>query len=117
MESIFRNERFDICINAAGNGSVAFSIGNPKTDFEANTYHVIKILDAIRMYQSECKFLQISSVAVYGNPIKLPINECDNLNPLSAYGFNKLMSEMICKEYHTLYNLPIAIIRPFLYMV
>lgn len=112
-EAIFVVKQFDICINAAGSGNVAHSINNPIADFEANTNDVIKILDAIKKYQNVCKYLHISSAAVYGNPKRRPVNEREELNPVSPYGFHKLMSELICREYYNIYSLPITIIRPF----
>jgi UDP-glucose 4-epimerase len=112
-DTIFAKHKFDICINAAGSGNVAYSVENPLIDFEANTLDVIKILDAIRLYNPICKYIHISSAAVYGNPEKLPIAENDLLQPISPYGFHKQMSEIVCKEYASLYNIPIAILRPF----
>jgi len=113
FDSIFASQSFDICINASGSGNVSFSMHNPYSDFEANTLLVIKVLDTIRKYKPSCKFLHISSAAVYGNPKKLPIQEDDLLEPLSPYGYHKLMSEVICKEYCALYDLSIVIVRPF----
>lgn len=112
-DTIFTKYKFDICINAAGSGNVAYSVENPLIDFEANALDVIKILDAIRLYNPICKYIHISSAAVYGNPSKLPIKENDLLQPISPYGFHKHISETICKEYASLYNIPIAILRPF----
>ncbi len=113
FEKLFTSNTFDVCINASGSGNVGYSIENPLSDFEANTLAVFKILDCIKKHQPSCKYLHISSAAVYGNPIKLPINENDETNPLSPYGFHKLMSETICKEFHRLFGISIAIIRPF----
>jgi len=113
LDDLFRQFTFDICINAAGSGNVTYSVVYPLIDFEANVLDVMIILDSIRKYQPKCKYLHISSAAVYGNPTKLPINETDNLKPVSPYGFHKMMSENICREYHQLYDLPIVILRPF----
>jgi UDP-glucose 4-epimerase len=113
FEQLFISNSFDVCINASGSGNVGFSVENPLSDFEANALAVFKILDCIKKHQPSCKYLHISSAAVYGNPIKLPINENDGTNPLSPYGFHKLMSETICKEFHQLFGISIAIIRPF----
>jgi UDP-glucose 4-epimerase len=112
-DNLFGKNKFDLCINAAGSGNVAYSVENPLIDFEANALDVIKILDAIRVYSPSCKYIHISSAAVYGNPTKLPIAENDILQPISPYGFHKLISETICKEYASLYKIPIAILRPF----
>jgi UDP-glucose 4-epimerase len=113
FEEIFKSHKFTFCINASGSGDVGFSMKNPTIDFQSNTLSVSKILDAIRNFQPFCKYIHISSAAVYGNPIKLPIIESDYILPLSPYGFHKWMSEILCKEYASLYGLSIAIIRPF----
>ena len=112
-DSIFSKVQIDFCINAAGSGNVQTSITNPLLDFEFNTYDVVKILDAIRRNNTFCKYIHISSAAVYGNPKQLPITETDFLNPISPYGYHKLMSEIVCKEYAYYYGLKISIIRPF----
>jgi dTDP-glucose 4,6-dehydratase/UDP-glucose 4-epimerase len=113
FESIFKNNQFDVCINASGIGNVSMSLINPLNDFILNTYNVIKILESIRIYNSNCKFLNISSAAVYGSPNKLPIAENHNLNPLSPYGHHKLISEQICQEYYTLFNIQTCNLRVF----
>lgn len=113
FEQLFISNSFDICINASGSGNVGYSIENPLSDFEANSLAVFKILDCIKKHQPSCKYLHISSAAVYGNPINLPIIETDKLTPLSPYGFHKLISETICKEFYQLFGISIAIIRPF----
>lgn len=113
FEDVFSATSFDACINAAGSGNVGYSMQHPLSDFEANTYPVAKILNSINKHQPACKFIQISSAAVYGNPVSLPINEQQAANPVSAYGYHKQMSELLCREYHFVFGLPIAVMRPF----
>jgi UDP-glucose 4-epimerase len=113
FESIFEHQKFDVCINASGNGSVPISLNKPVFDFELNVSNTIKILDAIRIYNSECKFINMSSAAVYGNPSSLPITENIELKPLSPYGWHKLYAEQICKEYYYLYNIKTINLRLF----
>ena len=113
FEDIFIQNIFKVCINASGSGNVGYSIENPLGDFEANTLTVFKILDCIKKHQPNCKYIHISSAAVYGNPLKLPINENCKLSPISPYGFHKQMSEIICKEYSKLFGVNVTVIRPF----
>lgn len=113
FDGIIKGELFDACINASGSGNVNFSVTNPVDDFRANTFDTITILDAFRKYNTGCKYLHISSAAVYGNPVSNPINEENECKPLSPYGWHKLMAEQLCKEYHLLYHLPVVIVRPF----
>jgi len=113
FKEIFEKHSFDICINCSGASSVAESIQNPRRDFELNTMNVFKLLDAIRQFSPDCKFVQISSAAVYGNPVQLPVKETNELAPISPYGWHKLYSEQLCSEFVTLYNNKVAIVRPF----
>jgi UDP-glucose 4-epimerase len=113
FDTLFDNVKYDFCINAAGNGSVPVSIEKPLLDFDANCYDVIRLLQLIKDRCPKCKYIQISSAAVYGNPQSLPIQESDQLSPLSPYGWHKLIAEKLCEEYSTLHNLSIAVVRPF----
>jgi UDP-glucose 4-epimerase len=112
-EEIFSLHKFDICINAAGSGNVPHSMTHPLSDFEANTLDTIRILDAIRTYNPSCKYLHISSAAVYGNPEALPVKEDQSKTPLSPYGWHKLLAEQLCREFTEIYNISTAIVRPF----
>lgn len=112
-DSLFESLFYDFCINAAGNGSVPISIDKPLLDFDANCYDVIRLLQLLKDKSPKCKYLHFSSAAIYGNPISLPIKEDSLLAPLSPYGWHKLIAEKLCEEYSMLYNLSIAVVRPF----
>lgn len=111
--ALFRSNHFDVCINCAGAANVGDSLVNPLRDYTLNTYNVFKLLDAIRIYQPECKFINLSSAAVYGNPAHLPIGELSPAAPVSPYGVHKLQAEMIAQEFHTYYNIPTCSLRIF----
>ena len=112
-ETVFATDLPDVCINAAGSGNVPFSMEHPFVDFEANTLDTIRLLDTIRRIRPKCKYLHISSAAVYGNPDSLPLSEDHPCNPVSPYGYHKWMSELIAREYYSIFKVPVAIIRPF----
>lgn len=113
LDEVLGLQQFDVFINAAGSGNVSYSVTHPFIDFEANTLDVYRILDAIRRLQTSCKYIQLSSAAVYGNPVELPVKETAACQPVSPYGYHKLMAELVCREFYELYNVPVAIIRPF----
>jgi dTDP-glucose 4,6-dehydratase/UDP-glucose 4-epimerase len=113
LNELFSNYQFDYCINAAGSGDVNKSINQTYEDFDSNVSFTFKILDALRKTNSSCKYLHISSAAVYGNPVEIPICESHTLKPISPYGWHKLMSEQICQEHFELFGIHSAIIRPF----
>lgn len=110
---VFKQEEFDVCINASGIANVSLSMKNPLADFDANARNVFCILDCIRQYQSHCSFITLSSAAVYGNPERLPIKEVDALKPVSPYGFDKMISENICKLFSEIYGIKTSCLRLF----
>ena len=111
--ALFEKHSFDACINCSGAASVPLSLEFPMKDFNLNTVNVFKILEAIRTYQPKCKFVNLSSAAVYGNPTQLPITENVALQPLSPYGIHKLHAEQIGKEFHDFYAIPTCSLRIF----
>ncbi len=113
FKSIFAEYEIDACVYAGGNGSVPYSLEYPEIDFQLNTHTVNSLLAAILQHRPKCRFIHISSAAVYGSPSRLPISEDEAVNPLSPYGWHKYLSECICKKYNTLYNIPTCSIRVF----
>ncbi|WP_299226454.1 NAD(P)-dependent oxidoreductase [uncultured Psychroserpens sp.] len=110
---LFQLQKFDVCINCSGAASVPDSIKNPQRDFVLNTVNVFKQLDAIRKYNSDCKYINLSSAAVYGNPNYLPIDNMHPLQPISPYGKHKKMAEDICGSFYENYNLKTCNLRIF----
>ena len=86
---------------------------NPFHDFTLNTVHVFKILDSIDRHQPGCRFLNLSSAAVYGNPDSLPVKENAAVHPLSPYGWHKHFSEMLGKEFFITKKINCCSIRIF----
>jgi len=113
FNSVFQENKFELCINCSGAASVPNSMKNPMRDYFLNTVNVFKILEAIFKFQPDCKFLNLSSAAVYGNPQYLPVKETAIPNPLSPYGLHKLQAEHLCKEFSDFFNLKTCSLRIF----
>lgn len=113
FNKLFLNQSFDICINCSGAANVADSYIHPLSDYLLNTCNVAKILDAIRLHNSNCKFVNLSSAAVYGNPLSLPVHENIALQPLSNYGYHKKYAEEICNQYWNIYGIKSTTLRIF----
>jgi dTDP-glucose 4,6-dehydratase/UDP-glucose 4-epimerase len=113
FKEIFENESFDLCINCSGAASVPASLKSPLRDFRLNTNNVFEILEAIRKHNPSCKFINLSSAAVYGNPESLPIKESQPNKPVSPYGMHKFYSEQICYEFHRFFGLKTISLRIF----
>ncbi len=110
---VFRHTQYDLCVNCSGAASVPESLKNPLRDYYLNTVNVFKLLEAIRNEQTSCRFLNLSSAAVYGNPEKLPVSESAETLPLSPYGLHKLQSEQICREFYEFHKIPTCSLRIF----
>lgn len=113
FDDLLRNKKFDVCINASGSGNVFYSVQQPLSDFYFNTLSTIHILDGLRKYNKDCRYIHFSSAAVYGNPKSLPVKESDACHPVSPYGWHKYQSELICHEYSESFGLSCIILRPF----
>jgi len=103
----------DICVNCAGSASVPHSFENPFIDYELNTRIVFRILCAINKTSDKCKFINLSSAAVYGNPESNPIHVDAPRKPVSPYGNHKMMSELICNQFRDYFDVDTCSLRIF----
>lgn len=103
----------DVCIHCAGSASVGLSVTEPASDFYANTVLTFEVLNVLRLNAPECRFILLSSAAVYGNPQILPVNETQPAAPISPYGFHKLQCEQLCREFAGVYGMHTASMRIF----
>lgn len=113
FNQLFENAGFDYCLNCSGAASVPDSLRHPLRDFALNTFNVAKMLEAIRHYAPACRFITLSSAAVYGNPTRLPITEDTAGRPVSPYGQHKLMAETLCQEYYQHFGIATCSLRIF----
>jgi len=102
----------DVIIHTAAQVSVVNSIENPIYDAEINVFGTLNLLDAARKCNIR-RFIYISSAAVYGEPVYLPIDEKHPTNPMSPYGLSKLTGEKYTMLFHSLYELPVVCLRLF----
>jgi len=103
----------DAVFHAAGSGSVAPSYQNPLKDFHDNATTTADVLDFLRREAPGAVFILASSAAVYGVQGPGPIPENALPNPVSPYGFHKLMAEQLCHSANRNYGLRVVLIRFF----
>lgn len=102
-----------VFVHCAGRASVGLSITDPVSDFYGNTLLTLEVLNTLRVNAPQCKFVYLSSAAVYGNPQSLPVSEEHSPFPISPYGFHKLQGEQLCLEFSKVYGLATASARIF----
>lgn len=54
-----------------------------------------------------------SSAAVYGSPETVPVKEEAPVAPISPYGTHKLLCELLAREYHQMFQVPVVVVRLF----
>ncbi|WKT93361.1 NAD-dependent epimerase/dehydratase family protein [Brucella anthropi] len=110
---LFSSVRPDVCINCSGAAHVPSSFKDPLCDFEMNTASVYEMLAAISQHSPRTRFVHLSSAAVYGNPVCLPITESTPLDPVSPYGYHKRAAEQFCQEFSQIYDVRSVSLRIF----
>jgi UDP-glucuronate 4-epimerase len=105
LTELFRNEKFDFVVHLAAQPGVRYSIEKPDAYIQSNIIGYFNILEACRSYPVK-HLLYASSSSVYGNNIKTPFSEDDNVDrPLSLYAATKKSNELIAYTYSHLYQI------------
>ena len=112
MRSLVENIRFDLVFHFAAKALVPESVSNPGIFFERNVASGITMLEVLREAQIK-GFVFSSSAAVYGTPIRIPIEEDDPKSPVNSYGESKLIFEQILEWYVRAYDWSVIAFRYF----
>ncbi len=108
-----RHFRPDLVVHCAGTASVAASVQRPYTDFQSTVEVCAFVLNTLHDHAPGCKFILLSSAAVYGEPSTLPVSESTPCDPISPYGYHKWLCELLVREYRSLFNMNASSLRIF----
>ncbi len=113
MNAIFSNHKIEMVIHLAAKAGVRPSIQNPQLYYDVNVMGTLNILETMRKYACR-KMIFGSSSSVYGNNKETPFSEAHAVdNPISPYAATKKSGELLCYNYHHLYNFDIFCLRFF----
>lgn len=112
LDALFTSEKFDGVVHMASFIQMGESYKNPAKYYENNVYGFMNLLDGMRK-GNVGKIIISSSAGVYGNPVKLPIEEEDPKNPLNPYGETKYILERMLEDYDAAYGIKFMSIRYF----
>ncbi|WP_424358754.1 GDP-mannose 4,6-dehydratase [Methanocella sp. MCL-LM] len=102
----------DAIVHCAAQIFVARSVEDPSFDADNNIFGTLNLLNAVRDANIK-RFVYFSSAAVYGDPVRLPVDEDHPQNPMSPYGVSKLSGEKYALAFQKIYGIPTTAIRPF----
>jgi UDP-glucose 4-epimerase len=103
---------YDYLIHMAATPNVQGSIDFPLDSHDNNFQTTLNILEAMRGTKIK-KIVFSSTSAVYGNTEKYPTDENCDLNILSPYGLQKLMSEKYIELYTKIFDINGVCLRYF----
>lgn len=113
VHNMFKENIFDLIFHLAGGASVGESVSNPSRDFNLLLPPTLRLILLVREFCPETHFVLFSSAAVYGNPLRLPVKECDPVNPVSPYGIHKVLVEELLKFYSGFIGFRCSVLRVF----
>jgi len=107
------DQRPDALIHCVGTSTVYQAQETPHQDYLNTANSVAEMLEAIRIHSKNTAFILISSASVYGDRNGVPLAETLNQQPISVYGYNKWLAELIVEQYATQFGMATLVVRPF----
>jgi len=112
LRELLSGEKFDAVMHFAGYIAVGESVLDPELYYHNNVSASLVLLEEIKR-AGIGRFIFSSTAAVYGQPLRLPLDEEHPLAPINPYGRTKLMIEQAMRDYSAAYGLKTAALRYF----
>jgi len=113
MDTLFKEQQFDVVVNLAAQAGVRYSIENPNAYIDSNLVGFGNILEGCRNH-GQPHLVYASSSSVYGKNKNFPFAESDRVdNPVSLYAATKKANELMAHSYVDLYDLRCTGLRFF----
>ncbi|KTT19288.1 hypothetical protein NS331_14750 [Pseudacidovorax intermedius] len=98
IESALGRQRLDFVVHCAGGSSVASSLLDEAKDWSDTVQYTDELGNLCARRWPNIRFIYLSSAAVYGNSMVLPIHESAPKCPVSPYGKHKLEAERLVER-------------------
>jgi UDP-glucose 4-epimerase len=112
VERLIQQHRIDAIIHFAASIVVPESVRDPLGYYRNNTVNSRALIECA-VKNGVRHFIFSSTAAVYGNPAAIPVTESAPLQPISPYGWSKLMSEIMLRDAGRAHGLGHVILRYF----
>jgi UDP-glucose 4-epimerase len=112
LRRTLRDGRIEAVIHMAADSLVGESVTEPAKYYRNNVVAGLALLDAMNE-ENVRRIVFSSTAAVYGEPLKQPVEETDPTKPTNPYGESKLAFERALRWYENAYGLHYASLRYF----
>jgi UDP-glucose 4-epimerase len=98
LEALLRDQRVDCLMHFAAITAVGESVAEPLDYYDNNTRGTLSVLTAVQRAGTP-RMVFSSTAAIYGEPKEMPIRETAQPAPINPYGWSKLFSEQMLRDY------------------
>jgi UDP-glucose 4-epimerase len=112
LERLFSANQFDGVLHFASLIQVGESVRNPAKYYQCNVAKTLSLIEAMKDFQVG-PLIFSSTAAVFGEPVRVPIDETHPRAPINPYGMSKLMVESMLQDFDTAYGLRSVALRYF----
>lgn len=112
LEDLFQTCRFDGVMHFASHIQVGESVREPAKYYRNNVFKTQRLLDAMVAHRVK-SFIFSSTAAIFGEPVRILIDEGHPRNPINPYGCGKWMVEQMLRDYDVAYGLKSVCLRYF----
>lgn len=112
LDELFTSAGFDGVMHFASYIQVGESVREPAKYYRNNVVNTQNLLDAMVAHRV-CRFIFSSTAAIFGEPLRIPIDENHPQNPINPYGRSKWMVEQMAADYDKAYGLKTVCLRYF----
>jgi UDP-glucose 4-epimerase len=112
LGEVFAKHKPNAVLHCAASIEVGESVRHPDQFYDNNVVGAMRLFEAMRA-AGVGAFVFSSTCATYGEPQRLPMDEAHPQNPVSPYGWTKLIVERISRDIAAAYGSTFAHLRYF----
>ncbi len=112
VKGVFKKYQIDSVMHFSAYSLVGESMKNPEMYYENHIYGTLNLLTAMKDFSTR-HLIFSSTAAVYGEPLKIPINEDHPASPTNVYGETKLAVEKMLNWFDSICGIKSIRLRYF----
>jgi UDP-glucose 4-epimerase len=112
VKGVFEKYQIDAAMHFSAYSLVGESMEKPELYYENNLYGTLNLLTALKDFGVR-HFIFSSTAAIFGEPLKVPIDEQHPASPTNVYGETKLAVEKMLAWFDSIYGIKSVCLRYF----